>query len=98
LYHGHGQTKEGDTRAIDVIKNWLRNRNTIEFLGAWESLNNPGFKVEKFEHFRNQAGLNAFVLNPQTWIEHTGALGMISKSGRYGGTYAHRDIAFEFGS
>ena len=92
------KTKEGDTRAIDIIKNWLRNRHTIEFLGAWESINNPDFKVEKFDHFRNQAGLNAFVLNPQTWIERTGAIGLISKSGRYGGTYAHKDIAFEFGS
>lgn len=92
------KTKEGDSRAIDVIKNWLRNRNTIEFLGAWESINNPNFKVEKFDHLRNQAGLNAFVLNPQTWIEMTGAIGLISRSGRYGGTYAHKDIAFEFGS
>lgn len=81
------KTREGDTRAIDIIKNWLRNRHTLEFLGAWESLNNVNFKVEIFDHLRSQAGLNSFVLNPQTWIEKTAAIGMISRSGRYGGTY-----------
>ena len=82
----------------DVIRNWLRNRNTIELLGLWESLHNPDFKPVEFDGFRKQAGLNSFVLSPKKWIEQTGAIGIISKSGRYGGTYAHQDIAFEFAS
>ena len=81
-----------------VIGNWLRNRNTIEFLGIWESLYNPNFKPLEFEGFRRQAGLNAFTLSPKKWIETTNAIGLISKSGRYGGTYAHKDIAFKFAS
>ncbi|MBF0119109.1 MAG: KilA-N domain-containing protein [Desulfobacterales bacterium] len=81
-----------------IIQNWLRNRTTIEFLGIWEQLNNPGFKPIEFDGFRKQAGLNSFVLTAKQWIEKTGAIGLISKSGRYGGTYAHRDIAFEFAS
>ena len=76
----------------------MRNRNTIEYLGLWESLYNPNFKPTEFEGFRKQAGLNAFTLSPQRWIETTGAIGIISKSGRYGGTYAHKDIAFRFAS
>jgi len=90
--------KDDESRAIDIIKNWLRNRNTIEFLGLWEQMHNPDFKVVEFDHFRGQAGLNSFTLNPQTWIERTNAKGITSKSGRYGGTYAHKDIAFEFGT
>lgn len=82
----------------DVIKNWMRNRDTLEFLGLWEQLNNLGFKPVEFDGFRNQAGSNAFTMSPKKWIEGTGAIGMISKPGRYGGTYAHRDIAFEFAS
>lgn len=82
----------------DLIRNWLRNRNTIEFLGIWEQLNNPNFKPVEFDGFRKQAGLNSFTLTPKQWIEKTGAIGIISKSGRYGGTYAHKDIAFEFAS
>lgn len=82
----------------DLIRNWLRNRNTIEFLGIWEQLNNPGFKPVEFDGFRKQAGLNSFTLTPGQWIERTGAIGIISKPGRYGGTYAHKDIAFEFAS
>jgi len=82
----------------DIIKNWLRNRMTIEFLGIWEKLNNPEFKLVEFDQFRMQAGLNSFVLSPQKWIKSTNAIGLISKSGRYGGTYAHKDIAFEFAS
>jgi hypothetical protein len=82
----------------DVIKNWLRNRDTIEFLGLWEELNNPEFKPVEFDGFRNQAGSNAFTMSPKKWIEGTNAIGIISKPGRYGGTYAHRDIAFEFAS
>lgn len=81
-----------------IILNWLRNRNTIEFLGIWEMLNNPNFKPIEFDGFRKQAGLNSFVLTAKQWIEKTGAVGLISKSGRYGGTYAHKDIAFEFAS
>ena len=81
-----------------VIQNWLRNRNTIEFLGLWEQLNNPDFKLLEFEGFRKESGLNGFVLSPQKWILSTNAIGIISKSGRYGGTLAHSDIAFEFAS
>lgn len=81
-----------------IILNWLRNRNAIEFLGIWEILNNPNFKPIEFDGFRKQAGLNSFVLTAKQWIEKTGAVGLISKSGRYGGTYAHKDIAFEFAS
>lgn len=80
----------------DLIRNWLRNRNTIEFLGIWERLNNPDFKPVEFDGFRRQAGLNSFTLTPKQWIEHTNAIGIISKPGRYGGTFAHKDIAFEF--
>ena len=80
----------------DLIRNWLRNRNTIEFLGIWESLNNPGFKPVEFDGFRKSAGLNSFALTPRQWIEKTGAVGILSKPGRYGGTFAHKDIAFEF--
>ncbi len=88
-----------DTYASDdLIRNWLRNRNTIEFLGIWERLNNPGFNPVEFDGFRMQAGLNSFALTPKQWIERTGAVGIISKAGRYGGTYAHKDIAFEFAS
>lgn len=90
--------KENDARAADVIKNWLRNRYTIEFLGTWEMIHNPDFKVVEFDHFRKEAGLPTFVLSCSEWIEKTNAIGLIVKKGRYGGTYAHRDIAFEFGS
>ena len=83
---------------ITVIGNWMRNRNTIEYLGIWESLYNPQFKLLEFEGFRKEAGLNAFTLSPQKWINTTNAIGIISKSGRYGGTYAHKDIAFKFAS
>ena len=85
-------------RSDHVIQNWMRNRNTIEFLGVWERLNNVGFKPLEFEGFKNRAGLNSFVLTPRQWIEATHATGVVSKSGRYGGTYAHKDIAFEFAS
>ncbi|MFA9187549.1 KilA-N domain-containing protein [Flavobacterium sp. FBOR7N2.3] len=82
----------------DIIKNWLRNRNTIELLGYWEILNNPNFKPVEFDGFRKQAGLNSFTMTAKKWIESTNAIGIISKSGRYGGTYAYKDIAFEFAS
>jgi len=81
-----------------IIQNWLRNRNTIEFLGIWEKLNNPHFNPIQFEGFRNKAGLNSFVLTSKQWIEKTNAVGLIAKAGRYGGTFAHKDIAFEFAS
>ena len=81
-----------------VIQNWLRNRNTIEYLGLWETLNNPNFKPLEFEGFKKEAGLNGFVLSPKKWIDTTNAIGIISRAGRYGGTFAHSDIAFEFAS
>ena len=82
----------------DVIRNWMRNRDVIEFLGLWERLHNPDFNPLEFEGFRKQAGANAFTMSPKKWIEATDAIGIVSKSGRYGGTYAHMDIAFEFAS
>ena len=81
-----------------VINNWLRNKDTIEFLGLWESINNPNFKPIEFDRFKNEAGGNAFTLSPQKWIKTTNAVGLVSKSGRYGGTFAHSDIALEFAS
>lgn len=90
----HKDAKNTDT----IIQNWLRNRNTIELLGFWETIYNPNFKPLEFEGFRKQAGLNSFVLTPKKWIETTAAIGLFSKSGRYGGTFAHKDIAFEFAS
>ena len=82
----------------DVIKNWMRGRETIEFLGLWESLHNPNFKPVEFDGFRSQAGLNAFTMSPSKWISGVGAIGIVTKAGRYGGTYAHSDIALEFAS
>jgi hypothetical protein len=84
------------SRTDDLIRNWLRNQNTIEFLGIWERLNNPDFNPVEFDGFRLQAGLNSFTLTPKQWIEKTNALGIVSKAGKYGGTFAHKDIAFEF--
>ena len=81
-----------------IIQNWLRNRNTIELLGFWELMYNQNFKPLEFEGFKKQAGLNSFVMTPKKWIETTSAIGIVSKSGRYGGTFAHKDIAFEFAS
>lgn len=82
----------------DVIKNWMRSKSTIEFLGLWEQLNNPNFKGVEFDTFKNEAGANAFTLSPQKWIDSTNAIGIISRAGRGGGTFAHKDIAFEFAS
>jgi len=90
--------KESESRAADIIKNWLRNRYTLEFLGVWEQINNPNFKVVEFDHFKSQAGLPSFVLSISEWIEKTNAVGIIVRKGKYGGTFAHKDIAFEFGS
>lgn len=81
-----------------IIENWMRNRMTIEYLGLWEILNNKNFKPLEFEGFRMDAGLNSFTISPKEWIEKTNAIGIVSKSGRYGGTYAHKDIAFKFAS
>lgn len=81
-----------------AIQNWMRNRNTIEFLGLWESLHNPNFNRVQFDTFRTEAGLNRFVMTPSKWVENTGAIGITAKAGRYGGTYAHSDIAMEFAS
>ena len=92
-----GAKKDG-IRAADIIKNWLRNRYTIEFLGTWEMIHNPNFKVVEFDHFKMQAGLPSFTLSASEWIEKTNAIGIIVKKGRYGGTYAFKDIAFEFGT
>ncbi|MFA6143784.1 MAG: KilA-N domain-containing protein [Sulfuricurvum sp.] len=82
--------------ANEIIRNWLRNRNTIEFLGIWERIHNDNFKPIEFDGFRKEAGLNSFTLSTQKWVETTNAIGLVAKSGRYGGTYAHKDIAFEF--
>ena len=90
--------KSDHTRAADVIKNWLRNRSTLEFLGTWEQMYNSSFKVVEFDHFRQEAGLHTFVISVNDWIEKTNAIGLIVKRGRYGGTFAHKDIAFEFAS
>ena len=81
-----------------LIQNWMRNRNTLEFIGLWETLNNPNFNRVQFDTFRNESGLNRFTMTPSKWIESTGAIGIVSKSGRFGGTYAHYDIAMEFAS
>jgi hypothetical protein len=91
-------SKNGESRAADIIKNWIRTRFTLEFIGTWEIINNPCFKVVEFDHFKTQAGLPSFVLSVSEWIERTNAIGLIVKKGKYGGTYAHKDIAFEFGS
>src|SRR3989344_3648081 len=80
----------------NIIKNWTRSKDTIEFLGLWERINNHNFKMVEFDQFRTKAGSNSFVLSPQKWIESTNAIGLISHSGKYGGTFAHKDIAFEF--
>ena len=90
--------KSDNSRAADVIKNWLRNRNTLEFLGTWEQIYNPSFKVVEFDHFKQEAGLHTFTLSVSDWIEKTDAIGLMVKKGRYGGTFAYKDIAFEFAS
>jgi hypothetical protein len=87
-----------NSESFSIINNWMRSRSTIEFIGLWEKLCNPDFKPLEFERFKNESGSNYFVLSPQRWIEATNATGIISKSGRYGGTFAHKDIAFEFAS
>ncbi len=85
-------------RSDYIIQNWMRTRSTVEFLGLWEQLNNPNFNSIEFDGFRNESGSNSFALTPKRWIEATNSIGIISKAGRYGGTFAHKDIAFEFAS
>jgi hypothetical protein len=89
---------KSEDRTGVIIQNWLRNRNTVEFLGLWEQLNNPSFNVIGFDDIKSQVGLNTFTLSASEWIRETNSIGLISKAGRYGGTYAHKDIAFEFGT
>ncbi|MGO4709286.1 KilA-N domain-containing protein, partial [Chryseobacterium sp. 2TAF14] len=90
--------KDSESRAADIIKNWIRTRYAIEFLSTWELINNPNFKVVESDHFKMQAGLPNFTLSISEWIEKTNAVGITVKKGKYGGTFAHKDIAFEFGS
>jgi hypothetical protein len=91
------KAKDDESRAADIIKNWIRTRATIEFLGTWESIYNPNFKVVEFDHFKKEAGLPTFTLSVSQWVDKTNAVGVFSKAGKNGGTYAHKDIAFEFG-
>ena len=90
--------KSDNSRAADVIKNWMRNRSTLEFLGTWEQIYNPEFKVVEFDHFKMEAGLPTFTMSVTDWVDSTGAMGIYVKRGKYGGTFAHKDIAFEFAS
>ena len=90
--------KSENSRAADVVRNWLRNRTTLEFLSTWEEIYNPNFKVFESEHFKKQVGLLTFTPSVSEWVEQTNAIGMFVKKGRYGGTFAHKDIAFEFAS
>ena len=88
-----------DSKRSDyILQNWMRSKDTIEFLGLWERINNDNFNSIEFDGIKNQAGVNSFILTPKQWISHTNAIGIISTAGRYGGTYAHKDIAFEFAS
>lgn len=92
------KVKEGNSTSDDIIKNWLRNRITLEFLGTWEMIYNPNFNTVEFDGFRKEAGLHTFTLSVKKWCDSTNAIGIYSKRGKYGGTYAHKDIAFEFAS
>ena len=87
--------KSDNSRAADVIKNWMRNRSTLEFLGTWEQIYNPNFKVVEFDHFKQEAGLPTFTMSVTDWVDNTNAVGIYVKRGKYGGTFAHKDIAFE---
>lgn len=91
------KAKGDEVRAADIIKNWLRTRTTIEYIGTWECIYNHNFKVVEFDHFKKEAGLPTFTMSVSNWVEKTNAIGIFSKSGKNGGTYAHKDIAFEFG-
>lgn len=92
------KAKSDSVRAADVVRNWLRNRGTLEYLSVWEQIYNPNFKVFESEHFKKQAGLLTFTPSVSEWVNETNAIGLYVKRGKYGGTYAHKDIAFEFGS
>lgn len=92
------RAKDGNSISKDVVKNWLRNRQTLEFLGTWETIYNPNFNGVEFDAFKSDAGLHTFTLSPSEWVEKTNAIGIYVKRGKYGGTYAHKDIAFEFAS
>lgn len=89
---------KGIENGASLVEKWLRNKNTVEFLGLWENLNNPTFNFDAFNEIFNQSGLNRFALSAKQWVDKTGVIGLIAQAGRYGGTYAHKDIAFEFGS
>lgn len=89
---------KGIENGASLVEKWLRNKNTVEFLGIWETLNNPNFDAEAYNEIFNQSGLNRFAISAKQWVERTNAIGLIAQAGRYGGTYAHKDIAFEFGS
>lgn len=92
------KAKSDSVRAADVVRNWLRNRGTLEYLSVWEQIYNPNFKVFESEHFKKQAGLLTFTPSVSEWVNETNAIGLYVKRGKYGGTYAHKDIAFEFAS
>lgn len=92
------KAKSDSARAADVVRNWLRNRGTLEYLSVWEQIYNPNFKVFESEHFKKQAGLLTFTPSVSEWVNETNAIGLYVKRGKYGGTYAHKDIAFEFAS
>lgn len=89
---------KGTENGTSLVEKWLRNKNTVEFLGLWETLNNPNFDKDSYIEIFNQSGLNRFIISAKQWVEKTNAIGLVAKAGRYGGTYAHKDIAFEFGS
>lgn len=92
------KAKSDSVRAADVVRNWLRNRGTLEYLSVWEQIYNPNFKVFESEHFKKQAGLLTFTPSVSEWVNETNAIGLYVKRGKYGGTYAHKDIVFEFAS
>ena len=92
------KAKSDSVRAADVVRNWLRNRGTLEYLSVWEQIYNPNFKVFESEQFKKQAGLLTFTPSVSEWVNETNAIGLYVKRGKYGGTYAHKDIAFEFAS
>lgn len=89
---------KGTENGTSLVEKWLRNKNTVEFLGLWETLNNPNFDKDSYIEIFNQSGLNRFIISAKQWVEKTNAIGLVAQAGRYGGTYAHKDIAFEFGS
>ncbi len=91
------KANDGDDRSNIIIQNWMRKKNTIQYLAVWESLYNPNFNCLEFDAIKNRAGVNSFILTPKEWFSKTNAIGIVAKAGRYGGTYAHKDIAHHFG-